>query len=1143
MDELNQIFDRFPSLVDCLHEEEWAGFFKEQVLERSRAYAIGSRIKSLRMRETAQNIGKIEAEVEEGTKVYHGVTIFFEERNERMHLEPGNCTCAVGVECKHSAAVLKYLQKRSIIYAKAMGRLPSHALDWQTEEWLKRLEQGTVKTRGSASAKKEGNVKFLAYCLEKMVLEDHAPVLTLRIGTRLGSGGVSLDRGHASPDFMNPPKYMSDEDLPLLIRYRQLQKSNETYFGLSLEGDGPAALVRSLLETGRLFAYKGGRSKQNQISSPVARGEALVVQAAWTHQYDGTLKPVLKFPREGLAFVSADPALYVDFNEGLVGELESDLPGNLLRVWTQGPSVPKNSTAPVARKLNSLPVIPGKKIPGPVELKEVSRDDMDPAAKLWIGRLETGTGSIIAALPTFTYGDSPEIPAGSASDAKEYFSEIVGQKRITWRRKLDVEEELYRTLRDSGFDKADRTFVSRNTSEDFSHALRLRDQLGEDVFPWLDFLGGPVAEDLGKKGWRIEVDPRQGMSLHEMDEVFPELENDSTHGIEWFRFDLSGQVEGKRISMIQHIADAIREGILEALPYSREREEGMWSATCHTEVFLPEFMLIACENPADGYIKFPSGRFQEICQRVAHLFQDAETEGPLRVDRLAAADLADTFGVTTTETTRSLARLGRELKNIGSLPVAPVPEGLNADLRGYQREGFSWLQFLAGHGLHGILADDMGLGKTLQTLCHLAAESAKKPGRPSLVIAPTSVVPNWVAEAEKFTPGMRVLMLQGSNRGEYFDSIPEADLVITSYPLLARDIGTLEKQDWHVIVLDEAQYIKNPKAIVAKNACRLKSAHRVCLSGTPMENHLGELWSLMRFLMPGLLKDEKTFNAHFRRPIEKERSTEAQHALNRRVSPLILRRTKDQVATELPAKTEIIHHIDLSKKQTDLYESVRASMDKRVRDAISSRGLGQSHIIALDALLKLRQICCHPQLLRMPAAENVRESAKLNFLAKDLLPTLLEEGRRILIFSQFTSMLLLIEEHLEKEKIPFLKLTGQTKDRGELVEKFQAGDVPVFLISLKAGGTGLNLTAADTVIHYDPWWNPSAENQATDRAHRIGQMKPVFVHKLACTGTIEDRILELQRKKSALVEALLTSETTGLKIDPETLSHLLSPLG
>jgi SNF2 family DNA or RNA helicase len=539
----------------------------------------------------------------------------------------------------------------------------------------------------------------------------------------------------------------------------------------------------------------------------------------------------------------------------------------------------------------------------------------------------------------------------------------------------------------------------------------------------------------------------------------------------------------------------------------------------------------------------PARRFLEIVDQVRHLFRGGKPGvGGFVLDRLAAAGIADNLGLRSSHTMSALAELGRSLKDIRELPEEKVPANVNATLRPYQLEGFRWLRFLTKHRLNGILADDMGLGKTLQTLTYLVAEHAEKPGKPSLVVAPTSVVPNWIMEAAKFTPHLKVLLHHGNDRATSKKEMDAADLVVTSYPLLHRDIGVLAKTEWHCVILDEAQHIKNPKSITAQAACALTATHRLCLSGTPMENHLGELWSLMRFLMPGYLPDEKTFNSVIRKPIERDRSGDAQTALNRRVSPLILRRTKDQVATDLPPKTELVHHVELTRKQVDLYESVRATMDKRVREAIAAKGLAKSHIIVLDALLKLRQICCHPTLLNTPAAEKVTESAKLHFLTEELLPQLLEEGRRILLFSQFTSMLALIEAHLEKHAIPFLKLTGESKDRATLVKRFQSGEIPVFLISLKAGGTGLNLTAADTVIHYDPWWNPAAENQATDRAHRIGQNKPVFVHKLVCRGSIEDRILDLQKHKSALVKALLSDETTSLRIDSETLAHLLEPI-
>jgi len=462
--------------------------------------------------------------------------------------------------------------------------------------------------------------------------------------------------------------------------------------------------------------------------------------------------------------------------------------------------------------------------------------------------------------------------------------------------------------------------------------------------------------------------------------------------------------------------------------------------------------------------------------------------------------------------------------------------------------GFRWMQFLARHELHGILADDMGLGKTLQTITHIFAEkdSGRSQGKPTLVIAPTSVVPNWRAEANKFAPSLRILMLDGPQRKKYFRSIPYADLVLTSYALIQRDIEALKGYTFHLAVLDEAQYVKNPTSKVAQAVCQLDARHRLCLSGTPVENHLGELWSLMKFLMPGFLGGQEEFNRRFRNPIEKDGDEDRRLALKTRVAPLILRRNKTEVAKELPPKTILIHPVELNTAQKDLYETVRATMDKRVRQSIAIKGLEGSRMVFLEALLKLRQICCEPKLLKFEGESKLEAdsagSAKLDYLS-ELLETLIEEGRRILIFSQFTSMLELIEQLLQLRKTPYLKLTGESKNRGELVEKFQTGSYPVFLISLKAGGTGLNLTAADTVIHYDPWWNPAAEAQATDRAYRIGQTQPVFVHKLICQGTVEERIHQLQAKKSQLADSLLSDAARAAAPDEGTLAALLAPLG
>jgi len=345
------------------------------------------------------------------------------------------------------------------------------------------------------------------------------------------------------------------------------------------------------------------------------------------------------------------------------------------------------------------------------------------------------------------------------------------------------------------------------------------------------------------------------------------------------------------------------------------------------------------------------------------------------------------------------------------------------------------------------------------------------------------------------------------------------------------------------VVLDEAQNIKNANTFAAEVASELKARHRLCLSGTPMENNLGEIWSLFHFLMPGFLGSQKRFTELFRKPIEKLGDPEATRQLRARVTPFMLRRTKALVAHELPPKVETVMRVELAGKQADLYETIRLGMEKTVRDALNTKGLAKSQITILDALLKLRQVCCDPHLVKLTAARKVKNSAKLEQLM-EILPEMLSEGRRILLFSQFTSMLSLIEDELVKRKIKWVKLTGQSQKRDDLIDQFTSGAVPLFLISLKAGGTGLNLPQADTVIHYDPWWNPAVENQATDRAHRIGQTQSVWVVKLVAQGTIEERILGLQERKAALAESMYSGAVARKQplFSESDLAELLKPL-
>ncbi len=690
-----------------------------------------------------------------------------------------------------------------------------------------------------------------------------------------------------------------------------------------------------------------------------------------------------------------------------------------------------------------------------------------------------------------------------------------------------VENQAARQLTDTGLsslqsNSAWRFLLNRKSRDAKKFADRDRwfpdpSRIPAELF-WHQFRGEWV-EKLEAQGWDIQIDDNVGHAVHDAAPDNWNTELIPTSG-GWFSLSVGFDVSGERHDLLPILAELLEANILEE---TLDR---------------PNHGFIYAPLPNGDALKLPIGRIRRILDHLASLI-DPKFPDRTKLHALDAAALAQLEGLGM-EVPPDLNELTTKLETFDGIePVDPNPN-VQATLRDYQLAGFRWMQFLARHGLHGILADDMGLGKTLQTLTHIQAEKSSgfSKGRPTLVVAPTSVVPNWYAEAQKFTPDLRVLILSGPKRKSYFRSIPHADVVLTSFALLHRDIKHLGDYEFHLVVLDEAQNIKNPHAKVAQAACKLQAHHRLCLSGTPVENHLGELWSLMKFLIPGFLGSEEAFDQQYRKPIEKDGNDERNTMLKERVAPLILRRTKDQVATELPPKTEIIHRIELHTEQKDLYETVRATMNKRVRQAMAARGGNEYQIVFLDALLKLRQICCDPRLLPDDYASTVEASAKLDFLT-DLLDVLIEEGRRILIFSQFTTMLSLIEEHLKSKQIDHLKLTGASKDRGKLVEDFQSGRVPLFLISLKAGGTGLNLTAADTVIHFDPWWNPAAEAQATDRAYRIGQDKPVFVHKLLCEDTVEERIHKMQQEKAKLAQGLLADADITRRLDPAMVKALL----
>ncbi|HEX8312175.1 MAG TPA: DEAD/DEAH box helicase, partial [Chthoniobacteraceae bacterium] len=446
-----------------------------------------------------------------------------------------------------------------------------------------------------------------------------------------------------------------------------------------------------------------------------------------------------------------------------------------------------------------------------------------------------------------------------------------------------------------------------------------------------------------------------------------------------------------------------------------------------------------------------------------------------------------------------------------------IPEPLKTILRPYQTEGVQWMHFLAGNQLGGILADEMGLGKTLQTLAFLEAS-----GGQSLVVCPSSLVFNWEREAKKFTPSLRTLVIEGSQREPLFARLATADLVITSYALLRRDIARYEALTFKAVILDEANHIKNPDTQNALAAQKIRADHRFALTGTPVENSVRDVWSLANFVLPGYLGRRDDFKDRYEVPIQRGGAPEVQRRLANRLRPIMLRRLKKDVAKDLPERLEQVAWVDLSDSQKSIYRELLEQGRRKIEEASNEKNAGKSRMAALTALLRLRQACCDLRLLGLENPEDA--SSKLEML-DELVQEAIDGGHRVLVFSQFVTMLKLIAERMTAAEIPFAYLDGSTRDRAGEVDKFQNSDtLPLFLISLKAGGVGLNLSAADTVIHFDPWWNPAVEAQATDRAHRIGQKRVVTSYKLIARNTVEEKILSLQQRKRDIIDATVESE-------------------
>ncbi|MBI4081434.1 MAG: DEAD/DEAH box helicase [Candidatus Lambdaproteobacteria bacterium] len=1111
---------------------------------KAKAYVRQGRVQSYRVDKCRGLTGAVQGSARRPYQVHVHVT---PARRGGATAIDGECSCPLGGNCKHVAALLLYVlvqrnspvgtsARRSEQRAASGNGARQMALPMALPvalpmvehppllDWLERLDDP-----GQRSPQRDHEL-FYVIGAEDWA-GDAVPVRAVRV-PRLKHGSLGKTEKPVRLDFLWQQKKqwgLEPQDLSILTLLRDEGRVVGGAPGAyHLHGESGVFLLERMLAT--------GRCRWGAVRGPALRqGPSRRAEPAWAVEPNGTQRLVLAVAQGGRVFPLV-PAWYVDADAGECGALEHELPEPLLAALRQAPPLAPHHAPAVRAALAARPT--GRALP----LPRVFAERRVRAAPVPEVHLFSASATVTTRSGYFDVDKTVELAfVGCAFDYAGHrvrphlpgdeLRTVEGDELVVIERNRNAEARLVKRLYTLGFlDYPEAPGLAEHGRLDADFVLAEVDlELGleQHLLPLLH----RELPRLEAEGWRVTVDNGLPVRLARADADWS-VQVEQPHGENWFGLSLGITVDGERVELLPILLQALQR-------------DGGWEALRDP----PADGVVFAQLPGGAHVALPAIRLRAVLGTLLDLVGAEESDGGMvRLPRARARLLADLEVAGGQEGFRwqggeSLRELGRRLHDLRGLPPVEPPRGLRGELRPYQREGLGWLQFLRDYEFGGILADEMGLGKTVQALAHVLVEQeAGRLDRPCLVVAPTSLMGTWQEQAARFAPSLRVLLLHGLERKADFPAIAAHDLVLTSYALLHRDEAVHLAQPYHLVILDEAQYLKNPETHVARIAGALQSRFRLCLTGTPMENHLGELWSIMQVLMPGLLGSRAWFRRTFQIPVEKRGETALRQALARRVAPFLLRRGKDEVAPELPPKTVIPHAVTLEGRQRELYETVRLAMHKKVRAALAAKGLERSRIIVLDALLKLRQVCCDPRLVKLPSVREQAPSAKLARLL-ELLPELVEGGRRILLYSQFTSMLALIEPELARLRLGYVKLTGKTKDRDTPIGSFQAGEVPLFLLSLKAGGTGLNLTAADTVIHYDPWWNPAVEHQATDRAHRIGQDKPVFVHKLLAAGTVEERIAAMQERKGELLQALF-AETgrAALRLTGEELEGLFAPL-
>ncbi|HEX7326207.1 MAG TPA: DEAD/DEAH box helicase [Rhodanobacteraceae bacterium] len=1117
-------------LQDLLYPGSWEGKFDARTLARAKGYYRYGRVCSLvHIEDDGEDVlsGKVQ-----GTRPKpYACTVRLYWDDDELELDT-ECSCPVGHYCKHAAAMLMVASakpsaewpgartdaaRRSqpvapVSHAVIAAPQPQPLLEWK--QWLHGLGP---QPDGAASRVAEADRQF---------------ALLLHVGP-----GRPLPSLQVSPVWLRPSRSKTGIASGRLVDPQPLRLDAQgpvpepaggwpadVAGALAILLQGPTAssgqrrwdITAGYQENALLALLTRYPAYFERASTPLRFAEARPLRLRWRDLADGSQQLDADVAAdEPVQLLRGNRLWYLLQRARCFGQVDAG--PELVHALAHVPVVQPDQ----ANALRQLLARTGTPLPLPAERGAPETIGASPLPVLELHLLKTaydfGNPALLPGVARLMFdyaGHRLRPDTGEAEVLKWQDGRL-----LAIRRQPDAEQRAADRLSLLGFEPADWyvTPYGRPAGQLQPDDLLLKPQRRQVSLPAAEWQ--PVIDTLRAEGFRIDyADGFPHTELVAIDGWHADL---APSGAAWFDVSLGVDIGGERISLLPILRALIADPAFPRKPAKAEKKDATWRVRID----------------AVRSVALPLARVRALIEPLLE-WLETDSEGAPRVHRTQLAELgASGLAWHGGEDLRAELEALRSRQH-----AAVVPRGFKASLRPYQLDGLAWLDFLADARLGGILADDMGLGKTVQVLAHILGE--KQRGRlaePALVIVPTSLVGNWQAEAARFTPALSVLVLQGAERAERYVEIPRHDLVLTTYPLLRRDRDKLLAATFSLLVLDEAQAIKNAASQAAHVVRAIPAKRRLAMTGTPLENHLGELWAEFDAVEPGLLGSQRQFTRFYRTPIEKHGDAERQQRLNRRIGALLLRRRKEDVLTDLPPKTEIVRMLELEDDQRALYETLRLAQHERVRQAIAERGLARSGVIVLDALLKLRQACCDPHLVKLASAKKVKTSAKLEALL-ELVSGLLDGGRRILLFSQFTEMLALIEAALAKRGIGYQTLTGQTpaRQRTALVKHFQQGDVPLFLISLKAGGVGLNLTAADTVIHYDPWWNPAVEAQATDRAHRIGQNKSVFVYRLLCKGTVEEKIQAMQARKAGLVRAVLEGggASTRLRFNAADLDAL-----